>query len=278
MHHHSAIGPARRADIAFPARLVNPPLGLSPHHGATPVLPSGAGDAYTPPGSVDEAAGGMNYAEARRRMVDGQVRPNRVTDHRILRAMQEVPRELFVPENLRVRSLSDEDLALGGGRVLLQPMVIAQLLQLAEPRPAERVLLLASGTGYGAALLAHMGCQVVAVEDDKALLELAGPALAASDLPAGAIRQHQGNPAAGFPDGAPYDLILIEGAVSSVPPALVDQLTDGGRLVAIRCAPGEAGSAIIGRRVAGHLSIAEAFDVRGTPIPAFAPKPGFQFV
>jgi len=252
-------------------------LGLSQHHLSSLVLPSAAGGAYTAPGSVDEAAGGMDYAEARRRMVDGQVKPNRVTDPRILRAMQEVPRELFVPPSLKVRALADEDLALGGGRVLLQPMVIAKLLQLAEPSPADRVLLLASGTGYGAALLAHMGCQVVAVEDDKALLDIAGPALAASELPAGAIRQEQGDPATGFPAGAPYDLILIEGAVPSVPPVLVEQLNEGGRLVAIRRAPGEVGTAILGRRVAGHLSIAQAFDMRGTLIPAFAPKTGFQF-
>jgi protein-L-isoaspartate(D-aspartate) O-methyltransferase len=220
----------------------------------------------------------MDYAEARRRMVDGQVRPNRVTDPRILLAMQEVPREFFVPAALRVRALSDEDLALGGGRVLLQPMVIARLLQLAGPGAAERVLVLASGTGYGAALLAHMGCQVVAVEDDKALLESAGPALASSGLAAGSVRQQVGNPAAGFPEGAPYELIVIEGAIPAVPPSLVEQLAEGGRLVAIRREPGEAGSAIIGRRVGGHLSVVDAFDVRGTLLPAFTPKPAFQFV
>ncbi|WP_424136449.1 protein-L-isoaspartate O-methyltransferase family protein [Roseomonas chloroacetimidivorans] len=220
----------------------------------------------------------MDYAEARRRMVDGQIKPNRVTDPRIFRAMQEVPRELFVPANLRSRALADEDLALGGGRVLLQPMVIARLIQTAAPRTAERVLVAASGTGYGAALLGHMGCQVVAVEDDPALLAIAGPALASAGLPPGAVRQQQGNPAAGFPEAAPYDLIVVEGAIPAVPPALAEQLSEGGRIVAIRLTPGKAGAAILGRRVAGQLSTVEVFDVRGTLLPAFAPKPHFQFV
>ncbi|MFC0384138.1 protein-L-isoaspartate O-methyltransferase family protein [Muricoccus vinaceus] len=217
----------------------------------------------------------MDYAEARRRMVDGQVKPNRVTDPRILLAMLEVPRELFVPPALRVRALADEDLALGRGRVLLQPMTIGRMIQLAAPRPGERVLVLSAGTGYGAALLAHMGVQVIALEDDAVLADLGGAAIAASNLPPGALRRETGLPPAGFPAGAPFDLILVEGAVPAVPPALVQQLAEGGRLVAIRQPPGEVGAAILGRRVGAAFSVVEAFDVQGTLLPAFTPRAGF---
>ncbi|SHI91974.1 protein-L-isoaspartate(D-aspartate) O-methyltransferase [Roseomonas rosea] len=220
----------------------------------------------------------MDYAEARRRMVDGQVRPNRVTDPRILEGMRAIPRELFVPQRLRVRALSDEDLALGGGRVLLQPMVVARLIQLAAPRPGERVLVLGAGPGYGAAVMAHMGAQVVAVEDDAVIAGFGEEGIAAAGLPAGSLRRQAGSSEAGLPDGAPYDLIFIEGAVPSIPAALSAQLAEGGRLSAIRAVPGQVPSAILGRRVGGSFSTVEAFDIAGTQmplLPAFAPKPGF---
>ena len=217
----------------------------------------------------------MDFAEARKRMVDGQVRPNRVTDPRILLAMLEVPRELFVPPALRVRALADEDLALGNGRVLLQPMTIGRMLQLAVPRTGERVLVLSAGPGYGAALLAHMGAQVVALEDDPVIADLGSAAIAACHLPPGSLRREAGLPAAGFPAGAPFELILVEGAIPAVPPVLVEQLVDGGRLVAIRQPPGRVGAAILGRHVGGSFSAVESFDVQGTPLPAFTPRPGF---
>ncbi|MCR0981333.1 protein-L-isoaspartate O-methyltransferase family protein [Roseomonas populi] len=217
----------------------------------------------------------MDFAEARRRMVDGQVKPNRVTDPRIFLAMQEIPRELFVPEALRARALADEDLQLGKGRALMQPMTLARLLQLAAPRAGERVLVPSAGAGYAAAVLAHMGAQVIAVEEDASLAESGRAAIAASRLPPGALRQEAGAATAGFPAGGPYDLIFVEGGIPAVPDTLIEQLTEGGRVVAIRLAPGETGTAIVGRRAGAGLRIEEAFDLRGTAIPAFAPKPGF---
>ena len=219
----------------------------------------------------------MDYAAARKRMVDGQLKPNRVTDPRILLAFQDLPRESFVPPALAGRSLSDEDLPLGGGRFLLQPMSLAKLIQLATPRTGERALVAASGTGYGAAVLAYLGLEVTAVEDDSALLALAVSALPGAGLPAGAVRQRTGNPAS--PDAAegPFDVILIEGAVPSVPPSLAALLAEGGRLVAVRRTAAEPGAAIIARRVAGAISTVEAFDCRTPLLPAFAPKPGFAF-
>ncbi|WP_376090167.1 protein-L-isoaspartate O-methyltransferase [Roseomonas sp. CCTCC AB2023176] len=219
----------------------------------------------------------MDFAAARRRMVDGQLKPNRVTDLRILQAMEDLPRERFVPPALASRALSDEDLPLGRGRVLMQPMSLARLVQLAAPRAGDRALVLASGSGYGAAVLARLGLEVTAVEDDPALLSLAAAAWPACDLPAGSLRQVTASPTA-EPSGGPYDVIFIEGAVPAVPHPISDILIEGGRLVTVRRSGSESGSAILGRRAGGAFSTAEAFDCRTPVIPAFAPAPGFAFV
>ena len=122
---------------------------------------------------------GMDFDDARIRMVDSQIRPNKVTDSRILTAMRRLPRERFLPPELAVRAYSDEDVPLGNGRVLTEPMVIARLIQLAAPIPGESALVVAAGTGYGAAVLAGCGVRVVALEEVPDLLGIARVALAA---------------------------------------------------------------------------------------------------
>jgi protein-L-isoaspartate(D-aspartate) O-methyltransferase len=129
----------------------------------------------------------MDYADARKRMVDGQLRPNRVTDPRVLDAMRDLPREEFLPAAVRARAYSDEDVPLPGGRTMVEPMVIARLAQTAAVRPGDRALVVCAGTGYGAAVLARCGARVIAIETDTALAAIAGRALAAT-LPAGAGR------------------------------------------------------------------------------------------
>ena len=129
----------------------------------------------------------MDYADARKRMVDGQLRPNRVTDPRVLDAMRELPREDFLPATARALAYADEDVPLPGGRALVEPMVIARLAQLAAVRPGDRALVVCAGTGYGAAVLARCGARVTAVESDATLAGIAQKALAAH-LPAAAPR------------------------------------------------------------------------------------------
>jgi protein-L-isoaspartate(D-aspartate) O-methyltransferase len=216
----------------------------------------------------------MDWAEARKRMVDGQLRPNRVTDSRLLAAFQSLPRHLFVPETLRARSHADEDVPLPGGRALLAPMKLARLLQAAAIRAGERVLVAGAGPGYGAALLARLGAQVTALEEDAAMLALAGPALAGT---APGLRVTAADPAAGQAAGAPYDAILIEGAVPALPEALAAQLAEGGRLLAILRPRGASGVAVLARRAGGAVSVSELFDCAGPVLPAFAPRPAFAF-
>ncbi|MCK8783834.1 protein-L-isoaspartate O-methyltransferase [Roseomonas sp. NAR14] len=216
----------------------------------------------------------MNYADARRYMVDGQVRPNKVSDPRILAAMLELPREEFLPAPLRARAYVDEDVPLGGGRVLMEPMVLARMVQLLALRTGDRVLVVGAGTGYGAAVAARLGATVTALEEDEALLAIARAAVAKSGL---AVRFVQGRLPEGHAGGAPYDGILIEGEVPQVPEAIVGQLAEGGRLVTALSTAGRMDRAVLGQRIGGSFSLAPVFDCATAPLPAFQPACGFVF-
>ena len=218
-----------------------------------------------------------DFSAARNNMVDGQVRPNKVTDPRILNAMRTLPRERFVPPGLSAMAYIDEDVPLGGDRALMEPMIIARLVQLARGRPGERALVIAAGSGYGAALLAACGCAVTAMEDDEALL-----AIAATILPsvAPAIRLIQGTLAAGLPQEAPWNIIMIEGAVAAIPASLAGQLAPSGRLVTV-LSDGSTGHAVLaepaGTPGSPQLKIREVFDCSTPLLPGFCPAPRFVF-
>lgn len=214
-----------------------------------------------------------DYAEARRRMVDGQLRPNRVTDPALLAALLALPRERFVPAAHRARAYADEEVPLGGGRWMAAPMTTARLLQLAAPRTGERALVAGSGSGYGAALLDMLGLAVVAVEDAPAPLAIARAALAGHP----AVRLIEADPAGGAAADGPFDIVLIEGEVPELPIALAAQLAPGGRMIAVVGDAGRSGRATIGRQAGGTFSVLPAFDLSAAPIPAFAAVPGFVF-
>jgi protein-L-isoaspartate(D-aspartate) O-methyltransferase len=216
----------------------------------------------------------VDYADARNMMVDGQVRPNKVYDPRILDALRRLPRERFVPSRQMALAYADADVPLGGGRVLLQPMAIARLVQMAMVRTGERALVVGSGTGYGAALLAACGAQVTALEDDAALSDIARSALRGQD----GIAFVAGPLAQGWKAGAPYDVVLIEGGVTDVPAAIAGQLrTPSGRLVTVRAASGRMGQAVLGEPSQGGLSFTAVFDCATSLLPALCPEPGFVF-
>jgi protein-L-isoaspartate(D-aspartate) O-methyltransferase len=219
-----------------------------------------------------------DMAEARRRMVDGQLRPNRVTDARLLAAMGEIPRERFLPPAYAARAYADEDVRLPSGRGLIEPMVIARLIQLLSIRDGDRAMVVGAGRGYGAAVLARCGARVVAVEDDASLVASAHQATAGM-VAAGDLRFVEQPVAGGYPAAAPYDGILIEGAVPEVPAAIAGQLAEGGRLVTVIAAPSAGGPAraVIGRRIGGAFSLSDAFDCATLPLPAFARRPAFVF-
>ncbi len=214
----------------------------------------------------------MDYADARRRMVDGQLRPNKVADPRLLEAIRDLPRERFLPPALRARAYLDEDVALPGGRAMMEPMVLARLVQLLEARPGDRVLVVGAGTGYGAAVLARMGAQVTAVEEDRALAAMAREAFDAC-LPPAAVRFADRLPS----EGEAFEAILIEGEVPAVPDGVSGLLAEGGRLATVVGAGRRNGVAVLGRRVGGAFTVSPVFDCAVSALPAFAAPPRFVF-
>ena len=216
----------------------------------------------------------MDFAEARRFMVDGQLRPTQVDDPRIVAALRDLPRERFVPAGLAARAYTDADVPLPGGRAMLKPLVLARLVQLAALRRGERALVLGAGTGFGASLLAAIGGVVTAVESDPVLLAIARVAVAAT-MPAGAVTLVHGSAAEGHAAGAPYDVIMIEGGVHAVPQAVQSQLVEGGRLVTIGLAGGPPGRALLLRRAGGTVTTSVAFDAHAAVLPGFTEAPAF---
>ena len=213
-----------------------------------------------------------DFAAARRHMVDGQVRTADVTDLRILAAMEDIPRERFVPADVVELAYLDHDLPVGGGRRLIKPMVLAKLIQAADIGGTDNVLDVACATGYGAAVLSQIAGSVVALEEDKKLAAAAGTALA--NYPN--VTVVSGALTAGWAKGARYDAILLEGATELVPHDLCRQLKDGGRLVCV-LGSGPAAKAMIYSRSGEDFGGRPLFDAAAPLLPGFAKKPIFAF-
>jgi protein-L-isoaspartate(D-aspartate) O-methyltransferase len=211
---------------------------------------------------------------ARRMMVDGQVRTADVTNPDLIAAMLAVPRELFVTSALAGQAYIDSDLAIGEGRVLLKPMVLAKLIQAAQLDRGDHVLDVGCGTGYSSAVLSRIAGSVVALEDDAALASRARDALSAAG--AAAIGVVTGPLNAGWPGGAPYDFILLNGATEIVPETLGRQLRPTGRLACI-FGHAPASKAMLYRVVEGQLVGRPIFDAAAPVLPGFVVPPAFVF-
>ncbi len=216
----------------------------------------------------------MDFSVARQHMLDSQIRTNKVTEESILAAMAAIPREIFLPEAARSRAYLDEDVALAPGRYLMEPMVMARLVQAAEIGPEDFVLVVGAASGYAPALIAPLAGGVIGLESDPALAAIARRNLTTLGL--GGIEIAIGELTAGYPQKSPYGAILIDGAIEILPPALSDQLAEGGRLVAIRR---EAGIGRAVRLVKGQGRLAERilFDAQVPLLPGFAAPAGFVF-
>jgi protein-L-isoaspartate(D-aspartate) O-methyltransferase len=214
-------------------------------------------------------------AAARRNMIDSQLRTNKVTDPGVLDAMGSIPREVFVPPALAGVAYVDDDLPLGEGRYLMEPMVFARLLQHAEIRPTEVVLDIGCGTGYSSAVAAKLAATVIALESDSELARRAAQTLA--QLQADNVVVVEGALHSGYARQAPYDVILIEGAVPEIPAKIAAQLAEGGRLCAVVSPPGQAGRAVLALKTGGVVSHRDIFDAATPILPDFALEPGFRF-
>lgn len=216
----------------------------------------------------------FDAATARRLMVDGQVRTADVTDAALLDAMLTIPREQFLPPTLTPLAYLDADIQVGKARALLRPMVLAKLLQAAHIRAGERVLDIGCVTGYSAAILARLGASVVALEEDADLAKAARSALAAVGI--ANIEVVVGPLAAGWPAGAPYELILLDGAAEIVPEALGGQLKPEGQLIGI-CGRSPALKGMIYRFIEGRFVGLPIFDAAAGMLPGFRTPPSFVF-
>lgn len=174
----------------------------------------------------------VDAAEARGRMVEHQLRRREISDERVLRAMARVPRELFVPEDLRQYAYEDGALPIGHGQTISQPFIVATICALLSLDGHERVLDVGTGSGYQAAVLAELAAEVVTVERVPELAEGARAALAEAGYERVDVRIGDGS--LGIPERAPFAAIAVAAAAPSVPPALYSQLEEGGRLVVPR--------------------------------------------
>jgi len=216
----------------------------------------------------------MDYALARHNMVESQVRPNLVTDPLLIAAMEELPREAFLPDGQKAVAYVDEDIPLGHGRYLMEPMVLARLLQTAEVSADDVALVIGCGAGYETAVLARLASTVVALESNPALVAQATKTFA--ELGIDTVAVVQGPLEKGYPGQAPYDVIFLNGAVADVPAEILGQLAEGGRLVTVlrkSCV----GKGVLFARYDGVISRRDVFDAATPLLPEFAAKPGFTF-
>lgn len=213
-------------------------------------------------------------ADARRAMVDCQVRPSDVTNFGIIQAMLDVPRDRFVPAPLRGVAYSEAEIALGEGRMLLPPRTFAKMLEAAQIEPGDLVLDLAPGTGYGSAVLSHLATAVISVEPDQAMAAQANTAITALEIDNVVISA--GDPTQGDAAHGPFDVIFVNGAVAEVPAALTDQLKVGGRLVAIVADGGRSQCRVLVRGPA-TVSSRFAFDASAPILPGFEKASAFAF-
>ncbi len=214
-------------------------------------------------------------AIARTNMIEGQLRPNKVSDLRLLEAMGQLPREQFVPDVAKAMAYSDDAIDLGGCRAMLEPMVLGRMLQELAPKTTELALHIGCNTGYASAVLARLCSAVVAVEEDPPLAYTAIANLQKVGADNAVVIANK--LADGYAKQAPYDVILVEGGIKLMPEKLLAQLAPTGRLVAIEMTKGSLGQAKLWQRAGEGFSSRPLFECSATLLPGFAPALGFAF-
>lgn len=214
-----------------------------------------------------------DYALRRQMMVDTQVRPSDVTKFPIIDAMLTVPREAFVPDGAREIAYAGEHVPLTQGRVVLEPRVLAKMLDALDLEGTELVLDIGGGLGYGAAVMARMAQAVVLLDDDETIAGEAQQALA--EIGADNVIVQTGNLIDGAQEHGPYDVIFIEGGVENVPDLVLSQLKEGGRIVCLFM-DGQLGAVRVGHKIEGQVTWRYAFNAGAPVIPGFEKEAAFS--
>ncbi len=225
------------------------------------------------PIEADNASSSMTDFSARRRMmVDTQVRPSDVTKFPIIEAMLTIPRELFVPDSQRESAYAGGNVDLGDGRVLLEPRTLAKMLDVLDVQPNELVLDVGSALGYSAAIVASLSEAVVALEEREDLASESQDLLA--EVGADNVVLHEGALSEGAGEHGPYDVILIEGGIETVPETLLDQLKDGGRIACVMM-DRALGTVRVGHKSGGMMTWRLAFNAGAPVLPGFEKAKAF---
>jgi len=203
------------------------------------------------------------FVNQRIAMVELQLRSRGIRDERVLRAMERVPRHEFIPESLRVDAYADMPLPIGSGQTISQPYIVAAMLEALQARESDRVLEIGTGSGYMTALLGELASQVFSIERHAELAERAREIL--SLLGHRNIQVIVGDGSQGYPPAAPYDRIIASAAAPIIPPALIEQLADGGRMV-IPIGPPHAQQLQLVRKFGGDVGVTPLDPCRFVPM------------
>ena len=198
----------------------------------------------------------------RNKMVEEQLIPRGIKSAAVLDAMRRVPRHLFVPENLRIYAYEDSPLPIGAGQTISQPYIVAFMSEQLEPVPEMKILEIGTGSGYQAAVLAHLGCEVYTLERLEELAKHAKKVLA--DY--GNVKIKHGDGFAGWPEEAPFDAIIVTAAPNAIPKKLIEQLKDGGKMILPVGEPHSVQSLKIVKKINGNIIEHDAFQVRFVPM------------
>ncbi len=217
----------------------------------------------------------MDFDKAREIMVDSQIRPDDVTEPRIVSAFLRTPREVFVPNARKGVAYSELEITTSPGRALWTPRDTAKLIKLAAIQPSDVVLVVGAGAGYEAALISQLADTVLALEETAALVDAMSQRFAAIGIDRAA--PVEGPLAKGLPEQAPFDVIYIAGMIEVLPDSWAGQLRDGGRLVAVMAQPGGMGRGKVFTKAGDTLAAREGFDACPPRFAAFDRKPTFSF-
>ncbi|MEO1554493.1 MAG: protein-L-isoaspartate O-methyltransferase [Pseudomonadota bacterium] len=217
----------------------------------------------------------MDFAQARKVMVDSQVRVNDVTQHEIVRAFSVIPREVFVPKGMRASAYAELEIETSETRAMWLPRDLGKILVGLEAQAADVSLVIGAGAGYSAALLGHMTDAVIALEDDESLVDAMAERFAEIGMDEAVAVQ--GDLSAGLAEQGPFDVVLVAGMVEEVPQTWLDQLSEGGRLGVVVATGRGVGAARIYHRAGDTFSYREAFECCPPILPGFEVKKAFVF-